>query len=228
MGNSVKSYSSKCNVKNKPSDEEFLLMVKTAWNEMNSSYTGEEKKRRNEVPFAMIGLSIDDQVYFASSVKAGKKQIIYQKAEAKGGQGEFNKLPPRYETVTEALKKCAKHNEGKGAQHGNSAACGEIMSTILWMHDHEPELPKDHQPRVAAWCPNGYLPPCSSDAGSETWGCHQWTAEMGYTVVKNQDLPDDFTKPEKCEAVSLNTCLKVTPSKEDTKSSNKHNGSGNQ
>lgn len=228
MGNPVKSYSSKCSVKNKTSDAEFLLMVKTAWNEMNSAYTGDEKRRRNEVPFAMIGLSIDDEVYFGSSVKAGKKQIIYQKSVVKGGNGEFSKLPSRYKTVTGALSECANHNKDKGPQHGNSAACGEIMSTILWMHDHEPEIPKDHQPRVAAWCPNGYLPPCSSDADSVTWGCHQWTAEMGYTVVGNQDLPDDFTKPEKCEGVSLNTCLTIPAAEKDTKKSNKGNGNGSQ
>ncbi|KAJ5770675.1 uncharacterized protein N7511_002726 [Penicillium nucicola] len=224
MGNKVKAFSSKCTVKTKPEDAEFLLMIKTAWQEMNSSFTGNEKRRRNEIPFAMIGLSIDDELYFSSSVKAGSNEIVYQTSTIKGGTGELKKLPSRYAEVTEALTNCTRDNPGKGTQHGNSAACGEIMSTILWMHDHEGKIPRAYKPKVAAWSPYGYLPPCSSKEGDITWGCHQWTAKMGYTVVGNLTLPNQFTQPEKCESLSLNTCLKIDEESENGKGKVKGKG----
>lgn len=209
----IKTYNSKCNMKSKPSDGQFLKMVESAWHEMNSSIP-ETKNKKYDMPFAMIGLAIENEVYFASSIKAGKTSIVY---ESKTGDGtKFKDLPPRYQEVMDALKKCTAKNTGKPPQHGNNAACGEIMSTILWMSKNNPKAAKDYEPRVAAWCKFGYLPPCSSEEGAPDWGCHDWTAEMGYNVIG--DIPrEDYDEPEKCEPVSLKQCLQWTADEEKTR-----------
>ncbi|KAJ5406450.1 hypothetical protein N7465_007734 [Penicillium sp. CMV-2018d] len=102
-------------------------------------------------------------------------------------------------------------------QHGNQGSCGEIMSTLLWMVDNKNESPRDHNPKIAAWYPKGYLPPCSSEPESVKWGCAQWTQKMGLRVVqKIDDLPDDYTKPEKTEPVQLAKCLEVEVDENET------------
>lgn len=215
IGSDRQAYNSKCTFKTQPEDPDFLKMIEAAYNEMQNIPTS--NKGKSALPSAMIGLSINNEVYFASSVR-GKRQFIYETVSWDGGDGTVKPpLPDNFKEVTEALRSCANDHRTSNPdadparpQHGNQASCGEIMSTLLWMVDNKNESPRDHNPKIAAWDRNGYLPPCSSDPESVKWGCAQWTQKMGLQVVqKIDDLPDDYTKPEKTEALQLAKCLEV-------------------
>ncbi|CAI7633795.1 unnamed protein product [Penicillium viridicatum] len=211
IGSDREAYNSKCTFKTQPSDADFLKMVEAAFKEMQDLPGSKREKR--ERPMAMIGLSINNEVYFASSVSWV------------GGDGTINPpLPANFKEVTDALQSCADDHRASNPdadpprpQHGNQGSCGEIMSTLLWMVDNKDESPRDHNPKIAAWYPKGYLPPCSSDPESVKWGCAQWTQKMGLRVVqKIDDLPDDYTKPEKTEPVQLAKCLEVEVDENET------------
>lgn len=207
LGSDMHAYNSKCTFKTQPEDADFLKMVEAALKEMQD--IPGSKTAKNDRPTAMIGLSINNEVYFASSVR-GKRQFVYEEVSWKGGDGTINPpLPDNFREVTDALQSCADDHQIR-PQHGNQASCGEIMSTLLWMVDNKSKSPRDYSPKIAAYNAKGYLPPCSSDPEDVKWGCAQWTQKMGLQVVqKIDDLPDDYTKPEKTEAVQLAKCLEV-------------------
>ncbi|KAJ6167383.1 hypothetical protein N7497_000226 [Penicillium chrysogenum] len=195
LGSDMEAYNSKCTFEKQPEDADFLKMIEAAFKEMQD-IPGSRKEKQSR-PSAMIGLSINNEVYFASSVR-GKRQFIYE------------------QEVTDALKSCADDHKTR-PQHGNQASCGEIMSTLLWMVDNKNESPRDHNPKIAAYNAKGYLPPCASDPEDVKWGCSQWTQKMGLEVVQEiSDLPDDYTKPEKTEPVQLAKCLEVEVDEDET------------
>jgi hypothetical protein len=203
VGDNNLVFNSKCTFEKQPNDAEFLSMIQAAYVEMRR----DNVVKNSTKPAAMIGLSIGNEVYFSSSAK-GTRQIIYERASWNRGDGTFNpKLDARFNEVTEALNSCATE---QSKQHRNQAACGEIMSTLLWMVDHPDESPRVHNPKVAAYNKNGYLPPCSAGREDDVkWGCSSWTEEMGLTVVqKIENLPDDFPAGN-CAPVSLETCMIV-------------------
>ena len=214
----ARAYNSKCTFKTQPGDAEFLAMVNAAWKEMDDTETS--KTQKANLPSAMIGLSIGNEVYFASSIRSKSRQIVYEKATWQGGDGTINPpLPQRFKAVTDALESCTDENR---KQHGNQASCGEIMSTILWMADHPNENPGDHKPKVAAYNKNGYLFPCSSEPDAVKWGCAQWIQKMGLKVVEKIDnLPSDFAKPEKVDPLDLEKCLTVEVQKDTADQSQK-------
>ncbi|CAI7670066.1 unnamed protein product [Penicillium discolor] len=199
LGSDMQAYNSKCTFKTQPADAEFLKMIEAAHKEMQD-IPGSSKAKQGR-PSAMIGLSINNEVYFASS----------------GGDGTVKPpLPDNFREVTDALQSCADDHQTR-KQHGNQASCGEIMSTLLWMVDNKNESPRDHNPKIAAYNGKGYLAPCSSDPEDVKWGCAQWTQKMGLQVVqKIDDLPDDYTKPEKTEAIQLAKCLEVEVDEDET------------
>ncbi|KAJ5159318.1 uncharacterized protein N7500_008969 [Penicillium coprophilum] len=209
------SFSSKCDFIEPPSDAQFLKMIQVAYNQMKpppdeAKRQGISNKQLQKRPNAMIGLSIGNQVYLSSSLK-GSKQIIYQNSSWDGGNGEFNKdLPERFNGVKAALDRCSTET---AKQHRNQAACGEIMSTLLWMADNPTLDPSKQKVRVAAFSKERYLAPCSpteKDPEGVSWGCDKWTQEMGYTVVNNMSLPDAITVQGTCRGpLSLNACLLI-------------------
>ncbi|KAJ5227880.1 hypothetical protein N7489_008588 [Penicillium chrysogenum] len=214
LGSDMEAYNSKCTFEKQPEDADFLKMIEAAFKEMQD-IPGSRKEKQSR-PSAMIGLSINNEVYFASSVR-GKRQFIYEQVSWKGGDGTINPpLPDNFKEVTDALKSCADDHKTR-PQHGNQASCGEIMSTLLWMVDNKNESPRDHNPKIAAYNAKGYLPPCASDPEDVKWGCSQWTQKMGLEVVQEiSDLPDDYTKPEKTEPVQLAKCLEVEVDEDET------------
>ncbi|KAJ6138143.1 hypothetical protein N7471_004629 [Penicillium samsonianum] len=221
-GNARQAYNSKCTFKTQPGNADFLKMIHAAYNEMKAISLS--KKQNDNRPSAMIGLSIGNEVYFASSV-TGPKQFIYHQVSWKGGDGTLNPdLSADFKEVTDALKECAEKSTTGRPQHGNNANCGEIMSTLLWMVDHEGKSPRDHSPKIAAYNEKGYLKPCSSDPGDVKWGCAQWTQIMGLEVVQNiANLnleAHDFPKPEEePKPLMLSNCQTVEVDKKKTKPS---------
>ena len=212
--NKLHSYGSVCDFKDEPSDDQFLNMIEQAWKDMDALT---KDLPNHQSPYAMIGLGIGNQVYFSSSVKSEKsKPIIYEVRGNKGGTGTFNDLqemPAQYQTVTNALKTCSENSD---PQHKSNGMCGELTSTMAWMIDHPDEDIDNEKPRVAAWCSNGYLPPCSGDADKPAqWGCSKWTAQMGYRVVEdNSDRKPGFPNPsESPQHVGLDKCTIITPKK---------------
>lgn len=216
IGNDRRAYNSKCTFKTQPENADFLKMIHAAYNEMQA--TASSKSQKAKLPRAMIGLSIGKEVYFASSVN-GARQFIYQQVSWEGGDGTLNpELSADFEEVTDALKECAAENKAGNPQHGMNANCGEIMSTLLWMVDHEGESPKNHSPKIAAYWHDGYLAPCSSEPGAVKWGCAQWTHKMGFEVVQNIEgldlTADDFPKPEEePKPLMLSSCQTVVDKK---------------
>ncbi|KAJ5359783.1 hypothetical protein N7517_008974 [Penicillium concentricum] len=217
LGTTQWAYSSKCSFAAPPSDAQFLKMIQVAFDDMKNAPAASNKERSKR-PNAMIGLSIGNEVYLSSSVR-GTRQIIYEKASFAGGDGTLNpELPKKYKEVTDALAKCA---TPANKQHKNQAACGEIMSTLMWMTDNPTQSPKELvvQPKVAAFNGKGYLPPCSPDPNNPedvSWGCDSWTKEMGYKVVGDMSLPDEITVVGTCTGpLSLNACLTVVVDEEE-------------
>lgn len=213
------SYGSVCDFKDEPSDDQFLNMIEQAWKDMNDLTQG--LKKVSQRPYAMIGLGIGDQVYFSSSVKSDKgKPIIYELRSNKGGTGTFNTLdemPEQYKRVTDSLEACSQ-DEGSDSQHKSNGMCGELTSTLTWMIDHPDEDIANMKPRVAAWCPDGYLPPCSGEPGSPQWGCSKWTGKMNYRVVAdNPNRAPGFPDPSETKHVGLDKCTIITPKPKDPK-----------
>ncbi|KAJ5185872.1 hypothetical protein N7491_006258 [Penicillium cf. griseofulvum] len=208
VGDSNVVFNSKCTFLTPPTDAQFLKMIQSAYNEMSISTAVSKKKK----PAAMIGLAIGNEVYFSSSAK-GQRQIIYESASYSGGDGTFNpQIIERFQEVTNTLNACATQ---ESRQHKNQASCGEIMSTLLWMADHPNEIPRDNNPKVAAYNSKGYLPPCSASGEDDvSWGCAKWTPVMGLNVVQNiATLPDDFPAGI-CVPLALESCLIVAAPEE--------------
>lgn len=205
--NGLVSLGSVCQFDTAPSNAIFLAMVKQAYDDMTKAAPSKGK-----TPSAMIGLAIGNEVYFSSSVKGGKKTIVYEAHSDNGGTGKPNpNMPERYHEVTKALEDCSTEQQ---KQHVNNGMCGELTSTLSWMIDHPGKKPRDEQPRVAAWNKKGYLPPCGTE---EKWGCNKWTGAIGATVVPNGTVADSFPNPKHVDHVSLNKCMVKEESKSESK-----------
>ncbi|KAJ5960136.1 uncharacterized protein N7479_007286 [Penicillium vulpinum] len=209
LGADVQAYNSKCTFITQPSDAEFLKMIEAAFQEMQA-LPGTRKEKAGR-PAAMIGLSIDNEVYFSSSVKGmNDNPLIYQKVAWRDGKGELNpQLASGLQEVTDALTACS---TPENKQHGNQASCGELMSSLLWLVDNQGESLAAHHAKVAAYYSKGYLPPChaidESDTSSQKWGCSSWTRKVGLAVVgKIESLPADFPRPVSTQSLMLQQCL---------------------
>lgn len=116
------------------------MPIQLSYASFAASTTRLSNKEKQKRPSAIIGLSIGNEVYFASSVR-GERQLIYKKASWKGGDGTINPpLPDRFKEVTDALELCRRSQSPQAAREPG----------ILWrnhVHSFVDGRPQESKPK---------------------------------------------------------------------------------
>lgn len=166
-------------------------------------------------PSIMTALQVDNQIFFASSMKSksGTPFIYKEKTTLKGNSqnpkadGSINDYVPG--ELKSALKEVQKNGPSRNEpnqQHRFDASCGEVMSTYAWLLKHGGPKGtglknRKPQPNIVSWqytAKGKYdelYDPCGEPPKEEgkdgVWGCNRLCQEMGYNVI-----PTDTTLAE--------------------------------
>ena len=150
-----------------PSDNQLIKMADDAYKEIESDIP-RQKIMEDRILAVMVALSVDNQVFFASSMKGSN--YVYKKIDGDGKLTPNIEGVPGAEQLQKALEDCMKQDADK--QHKNNAMCGEIMATYTWLLNHKGQdlKNKSPKPRIVAW--NGkikkVIDPCSTSKSTDS------------------------------------------------------------
>ncbi|PLB40456.1 uncharacterized protein BDW47DRAFT_87918 [Aspergillus candidus] len=182
-----------------PSDDELVAMTRDAYDLM-IWYATRDRVPETKHPGSMTGLSVDNKVYFFSSLK-GSGLSVYADRKNKSDSTANPNVPSG---VQEALKNCylasqrAAQDAGEGdgqAQHRTGASCGEVMAS--WAFFNENKGSNLEKGTFVAWGPqkrrNGQpvykiMPPCGGGQNPE-WGCDSFLKMLDARAVDRRVEP---------------------------------------
>lgn len=194
-------WSSYIEVKKTPTKGQLANMVNDAFAEIGPARKQEGVGSRFE-PKVMAALAVDNEVFFASSMKADGSYVYKDDCEQDKSQFRANLLEvPDAKQLQGTIEQCMNDakEESKNPVHQNSAKCGEISATYAWLLKHKGAQLRNKNPKplIAAATRKGLMDPCGSDSRV---GCKDVVGEKGMnfdpvtTDTKSEDYADIFVK----------------------------------
>ena len=182
-------------------DGVLMGLAKQAYQEMTALPDYRSMKTKSKEPAVMVALKVDNEVFFASSIRAAESGVgsfLYRYAGQDPFEGE------ELGAVTRMLVECQAHLASTGQKldkpHRVSANCGEPMALHAWMVAHPNQDIKDRGARMAAYGTvegkEGPLNGCRTRKTKLEWGCHSLadfldvgTVDKGIPIIQFTEVP---------------------------------------